>query len=209
MMVATLNGLQDWLQDLAQRYNLIAPCNVDGHALYRPVASGDEVLLDYERPELSAKDYFLPATEILLQVEQQGGQVIQEETLPDRKQVIFGLRPCDAHGLAAIDALFLKQDPVDRNYAHHRARTVLLGLACPQMWDGCFCTSVGGAPDDPTHLDVLFREVSGGYAVEVVTEKASPHHQVRTRKRYPWPPPRNGGRSLGEIRCGDGTASDA
>jgi sulfhydrogenase subunit beta (sulfur reductase) len=190
MMVATLNGLQDWLQDLAQRYDLIAPCNVDGHVLYRPVASGDEVLLDYERPELSAKDYFLPATEILLQVEQQGGQVIQEEALPDRKQVIFGLRPCDAHGLTAIDALFLKQDPVDRNYAHHRARTVLLGLACPQMWDGCFCTSVGGAPDDPTHLDVLFREVDGGYAVEVVTEKGESVLQgltLREQKGEPSP----------------------
>jgi sulfhydrogenase subunit beta (sulfur reductase) len=139
--------------------------------LYRPVGSADEALFDYERPELSAKDYLFPATEVLLRAEQQGSELTQEEVLPDRQQVIFGLRPCDAHGAAAIDALFLQEDPSDAYYRHHRERTTLVGLACPQMWEGCFCTSVGGAPDDAAHLDVLLREVEGGYAVEAVTEK--------------------------------------
>jgi sulfhydrogenase subunit beta (sulfur reductase) len=171
MSFTTLNGLRAWLDRLAQEYDLIAPRDVDGHVLYRPVPSSDEVLFDYERPELSAKDYLLPSTEILLRVEKQGDEVALEEVLPDRPQVLFGLRPCDAHGLLAIDALFLEQDPPDLYYRHYRERTVLVGLACPQMWPGCFCTSIGGAPDDSTHLDVLLREVDGGYAVEPVTEK--------------------------------------
>jgi len=153
--------------------DLVAPRDVDGHVLYRPVASSDEILFDYERPELSAKDYLLPATEILLQAEKRGNEVTQEEVLPDRKQVLFGIRPCDAHGFSVIDALFLEQDPPDRYYQHHRERTALVGLACPQMWEGCFCTSMGGAPDDATHLDVLLRAVDGGYAVEAVTEKGT------------------------------------
>ncbi|MBE9506433.1 MAG: 4Fe-4S dicluster domain-containing protein, partial [Chloroflexi bacterium] len=171
MRFTTTKELQAWLDRLAQETDLIAPRDVDGHVLYRPVASGDEVLLDYERPELSAKTYLLPDTEVLLRFERRGNDVTQEEVLPDRQQVIFGLRPCDAHGFVAIDALFLEQDPADAYYRHHRERTTLVGLACPRMWEGCFCTSVGGAPDDPTHLDVLLREVDGGYAVEVVTEK--------------------------------------
>ena len=171
MRFTTTKELQAWLDRLAQETDLIAPRDVDGHVLYRPVASGDEVLLDYERPELSAKTYLLPDTEVLLRFERRGNEVTQEEVLPDRQQVIFGLRPCDAHGFVAIDALFLEQDPADAYYRHHRERTTLVGLACPRMWEGCFCTSVGGAPDDPTHLDVLLREVDGGYAVEAVTEK--------------------------------------
>ncbi len=173
MKYTNLRDLQNWLDGLSQKMDLIAPCDVDGHVLYRPVASSDEILFDYERPELSAKDYFLPATEVLLRVERQGSDVTQEEVLPDRKQVIFGVRPCDAHGLAAIDALFLEQDPPDRYYSHHRDRTVLVGLACSQMWEGCFCTSVGGAPDSSVHLDVLLREIDGGYAVEAITEKGT------------------------------------
>jgi len=167
----TLKELKNWLNRLAQEVDLIAPRDVDGHVLYRPVASSDEILFDYERPELSAKEFIFPATEVLLRIEKRGTEVTQEEVLPERKQVIFGVRPCDAHGFAVIDALFLEQDPPDRYYAHHRERTTLVGIACPQMWEGCFCASMGGAPDDPTHLDVLLRAVEGGYVVEAVTEK--------------------------------------
>lgn len=170
MKFTTRDELRVWLDRLTHQYDLVAPRDVEGHVLYRPVASSDEILFDYERPELSAKDYFLPATEILLKIEKRGNGATQEEVLPDRQQVAFGVRPCDAHGLVAIDALFLGQDPPDCYYDSHRERTVLVGLACPQMWEGCFCTSVGGAPDDSTHLDVLLREADGGYAVEAVTD---------------------------------------
>lgn len=175
MTLTTLDGLRVWLDRLmkAEKTNVIAPCDVDGHVLYRPVALSEEVLFDYERPELSAKDYLLPATEVILRVEQRGKDVELEEVLPDHQQVLFGIRPCDAHGFLALDALFLDEEPVDEIYRHHRQRSVLVGLACPQMWEGCFCTSMGGAPDDATHLDVLLREVDGGYAVEAVTEKGA------------------------------------
>ncbi len=192
MKFTTPDGLRAWLDRLVQEEGaeLIAPRDVDGHVLYRPVASGDEVLLDYERPELSAKDYLLPATEVLLQVEKQGGEVALEEVLPDRRQAIFGIRPCDAHGFAAIDALFLGQEPPDLYYRHHRERTTLVGLACPQMWEGCFCTSMGGAPDDRAHLDLLLREVDGGYAVEPVTEKgAALSKGLALEERRGEPPP--------------------
>lgn len=190
MRYASRDAVRTWLDRLAQEMDLVAPRDVDGHVLYRPVGSGDEILFDYERPELSAKDYVLPATEILLRIKKQGGEVTLDEVLPDRKQVLFGIRPCDAHGLVAIDALFLEQDPPDRYYAHHRERTTLVGLACPQMWDGCFCTSVGGAPDDSTHLDVLLRAVEGGYAVEPVTEKGKvllKELETKNRKGRPRP----------------------
>jgi sulfhydrogenase subunit beta (sulfur reductase) len=192
MKLITLDALRAWLDDLArdEATDLVAPRDVDGHVLYRRVATSGEIQFDFERPELSAKGYLLPATEILLRVEKQGAEVEMEEVLPDRQQVIFGIRPCDAHGLAVIDALFLEQDPPDRYYQHHRERTTLVGLACSQMWQGCFCTSVGGAPDDATHLDVLLQEVEGGYAVEAITEKGKAlvkGLETKTRKGKPKP----------------------
>jgi sulfhydrogenase subunit beta (sulfur reductase) len=69
-----------------------------------------------------------------------------------------------------LDGIFMEKEPVDWNYAHRRQVTTLIGIACPQMWEGCFCTSVGGAPDDPSHLDVLLTAVDGGYAVEAITD---------------------------------------
>jgi sulfhydrogenase subunit beta (sulfur reductase) len=173
MRIATLSHLKSWLDRLAQQADLVAPRDVDGHVLYRPVSSAAEVLFEYERPELSAKDYLFPATEVLLRVEQEGKEVSIEEVLPQRPQVIFGLRPCDAHGLAAIDALFLNQQPQDRYYQQRRERTTLVGMACPKMWDGCFCVSVGGGPTDRSHLDVLLTPVEGGFAVDTVTPKGA------------------------------------
>ena len=142
MRFTTRDGLRAWLDGLAQNTDLIAPCDVDGHVLYRPVGAADEVLLEYERPELSAKTYVLPDTEVLLRIEKHAKGAKLEELLPDRRRVLFGLRPCDAHGVVAIDALFLEKDPADAYYRAYRERTTLIGMACSQMWDGCFCTSV-------------------------------------------------------------------
>lgn len=171
MKVATLEAICSWLDSLAETRELVAPRDVDGHILLRPARASAEIVFNYERPELSAKEFLFPATEVLLRMERYGDDLTLEEVIAPGRQVIFGLRPCDAHGLAAIDALFLDQDPPDAHYAHHRRRTALVGIACSRMWDGCFCTSVGGAPDDATHLDVLLKQADGVFVVEVVTDK--------------------------------------
>ncbi|MGD2103551.1 MAG: 4Fe-4S dicluster domain-containing protein [Anaerolineae bacterium] len=173
MKLATLKGLRSWLDGMIQDVDLIAPRDVGGHILYRPVTSSDEIVIEYTRPEISAKEYLLPDTEVILRIKQEGTDVALEEPLPERRQVLFGVRPCDAHGMSVIDALFLEEEPVDRVYQHHRERTTLVGLACPKMWDGCFCTSLDGGPDDSSHLDVLLSEVDGGYMAEAVTEKGA------------------------------------
>jgi sulfhydrogenase subunit beta (sulfur reductase) len=170
MNLLTRDALDAWLDYLADEANLIAPRAVDGIVLYRPVAGSDEITFEYTRPKMSAKEAVFPATERILSVEKQSEAVAVTEPALEKEQVVFGLRPCDAHGFAVLDGVFLEKEPVDWNYARRREVTTLIGLACPQMWDGCFCTSMGGAPDDPSHLDVLLREVNGGYAVEAVTE---------------------------------------
>jgi ferredoxin len=107
----------------------------------------------------------------MLIIENTGQSVHLTETLHERKQVIVGVRPCDAQGIKALDALFLDTMPVDAYYASRRSNTALIGLACQEMGSTCFCTSLGGAPDDPDGMDLMLTEVEGGYAVQVVTEK--------------------------------------
>jgi ferredoxin len=170
MKFATLEQLRRWIDGLSQRADVIAPCDVDGHVLYRPVRSGDVVLFDYERPELSAKLCVLPPSEVLFELRERSTDVTLEEHCSERPQVALNIRPCDAHGIAVLDALFLEQDPPDATYRRRRERTTLVGLACQDMWEGCFCTSVGGGPDDGSHLDVLLHEVKDGYAVEILTD---------------------------------------
>ena len=168
--------LARWLDALAAQKTLIAPKDVEGVLLYRPVSGRAEIVLEAGgdrpvRPVLSVKEAMFPATERLLTIEKTGQQLRLNETLPGGEQVIFGVRPCDARGVRALDAAFLETEPVDRYYARRRALTTLVGLACRAMGESCFCTSVGGAPDDPTGLDLLLTEVEGGYAVQVVTDR--------------------------------------
>ena len=172
MILISHDELTAWLDDLAGDQELIAPRDVGkGHIHYRPVASSDEISFDYTRPDMPAKEFLFPHTERLMRIEKRDDQVTLHDFFMEQEQVVFGLRPCDAHGFVAFDALFYNQEPADAHYAHRRKMSTLVGLSCPQMWENCFCTSLGGAPDDPTHLDLLLTAVEGGYAVQVVTEK--------------------------------------
>jgi ferredoxin len=100
-----------------------------------------------------------------------GTEIEISETLSTDKTVIFGVRPCDARGVRLLDALFLETEPVDQYYAQRRENSIIIGIACKEMGPSCFCTSVGGAPDDPTGMDIMFQTVEGGFLVEAFNNK--------------------------------------
>jgi sulfhydrogenase subunit beta (sulfur reductase) len=173
MVYIAHEDLARWLDGLARETRLIGPRNVAGVVLYQPLEEADEIAWGYSRPALSIKEAFFPPTERLFTIQKDAGQVQLTETLPEQQQVIFGVRPCDARGVQALDALFIGAEPVDPYYARRRENTTLVGLACKEMGPTCFCTSVGGAPDDVSGLDLMLVEVeeAGGYTIQVVTDK--------------------------------------
>lgn len=165
--------LARWLDAHAAQGTVIAPVSVDGVLLYRPIRSSAEVVWHFTRPVMSIKECFFPITERMMTLTMRGPSVDLAETLPEEEAILFGVRPCDARGMLALDALFLTTPPVDPYYAARRRNTTLIGIACEQMGETCFCDSVGGAPDDPTGLDLMLTEQNGGYAVEAITEKGA------------------------------------
>jgi ferredoxin len=176
MKVAAREDVLAWLDRLAASGpgtgpTLIAPKAVGEQILYRPVRESSEIALSFGRTDLSAKEHFFPATDVLFTVVSDPNGLRIEEPPAKGEQVVFGLRPCDAKALRVLDALFIEQEPVDSYYAERRKATTLVGLACREMEESCFCTSLGSAPDDASDVDLLLTEVEGGYAVQVVTEK--------------------------------------
>jgi sulfhydrogenase subunit beta (sulfur reductase) len=164
-------AVASWLDELAREQTLIAPKEVAGVLLYRPVQGSEDMIWDYVRPVMSIKEAFFPATERLLTIEMNGRGVNLDEFRPEGQQILFGVRPCDARGLLALDALFIETEPVDSYYARRRENTTIIGMACTEMADTCFCTSTSGAPDDTTGMDVMVYPVEGGYQVKALTEK--------------------------------------
>jgi len=171
--------LETWLDGIANARTLIAPRLVSGIILYRQVAKSKEIawhgktsgLALVGRPLLSVKEIFFPPTERMFTIQKTGQEIYLEEKFPDWETVVFGVRPCDARGVKLLDALFLDTNPVDTFYSRRRENTTLIGLACKELGPTCFCTSVGGTPDDAHDMDIMLYEVEGGYLVEAVTEK--------------------------------------
>ncbi len=169
--VITKEDLLSWLRQLAEKYAIIAPVTSNGVTLYKSVGSSeiDKINLNFSKTELSPKNWFFPPSETLF--------TIVKDELPriipasvDREAILFGLRPCDAKGIALIDKAFLAE-PADVFYQEKRDKTTLIGLACLSPCLECFCTSVGGGPADLTHLDILLTETAEGYITQATTEK--------------------------------------
>lgn len=168
-----------WLDGIAEARKLIAPRQVSDIMLYRPIAKSDEIawpmqspgLNHGDRPVLSVKEIFFPPTERLFTIQKTGQKIHLEETFPEWETVVFGVRPCDAHGMKLLDAAFLDTNPVDSFYARRRGNTTLIGFSCKELGPNCFCTSVGGAPDDTHDMDIMLFAMDGDYLVEAVTEK--------------------------------------
>jgi len=172
MKIISQGALTELLDQVAREKRLIAPVEEAGTIRYRPVGGSGEIAFDFARPLLSIKEAFFPPTETLLTIARNGGQVTLQEVMPEEEQVIFGVRPCDARGVKALDAVFSgERVPPDPYYGRRRQQTTLIGLACREMGETCFCTSVGGAPDEAGNVDLMLTEVEDGYAVEAITSR--------------------------------------
>jgi ferredoxin len=170
-MLISQAQLNAWLDGLATTRTLIAPHLLAGVPLYQRVAGSHEIAWGTPRTMLSVKELFFPPSERLMVIHKSDQVVRLSETIPEETQIVFGVRPCEARGARLLDALFLDTPPADPYYASRRKNTVLIGMACREMGPTCFCTSVGGRPDEASDVDLMLYETEDGYVLETVTEK--------------------------------------
>lgn len=121
--------------------------------VYGPVKKVDSYIFAKEEPErfsfdalrtiISPKKFFTPPKEKMFSFK--NGEWITDEDDLDKKRIIFGLHPCDIHGILILDRLFLEQYP-DPYYQRRRNNTAIIGLSC-EPDDKCFCRS--------THTDYV------------------------------------------------------
>lgn len=168
--IISRDDLLSWLKQLLGSHAVIAPARAAGETMFCRVSDVAEIDLDYQTSVVSPKGWFFPPSETLFTVQQKNGATDIAQARKVEDAVIFGIRPCDARGIALMDRPFL-QDPADPIYRERRERTVLVGLSCPKLGPACFCSSMGSAPDDSRYVDILLTQVEGGYLVQTVSEK--------------------------------------
>lgn len=167
----TKANLHKWLEGMSASRRLIAPTtDQDGLTLFRQVKTASQIDFAARKTAFSAKEFFFPLSEVLFTVVRTDGRLSVQPTTVEPETVIFGMRPCDALGVALLDRPFMSA-PTDTLYKQHRDKTTLVGVGCSVAGKECFCTSMGTSPHDSRHLDVLLIEAGDGYLVEPVTEK--------------------------------------
>ena len=170
------DALRPFLESLAKRFALWAPCK-DGETItFQPYRDGSDICLD--RPANAApKGVIFPQSEALFTFalrkspeDPRKVDVALDAQVPAGEAAIIAGRPCDAKGFLILDPVYMDADPY---YKSRREKTTIITLACPHPYPGCFCTSVEGGPADTAGSDVLMTELKGGYFLEAVTDKGN------------------------------------
>jgi len=164
--IATLLG--DW----GKEFTVLVPSRETGIATMARWDGKDTSFLDwYRNTIIPPKAIFFPSMEEMFtfQKDKQGYHI--EPPSPDgQKQLIFGIRPCDANAMAILDKTF-EDAYEDLYYLSRKKNTVLVGLGCAKPYDSCFCTSLGSSPTDSTNVDLMLTDIGDAFLVEAITDK--------------------------------------
>jgi ferredoxin len=141
------------LDRLGKRGAVYAPAKDEaGEVVLAAWPQSGPAVLEYRNFRLSPKALALPQNQTLMCFKNGDAE---EPALSDRETFLFGVRPCDARAMLALDKVFLGGDQHDPYYARRRAKMAVIALACARPTSSCFCTSVGGGPGDAAGADVL------------------------------------------------------
>ncbi len=155
-----------WLEEIVRgKESLIAPVrNQHDDVLLLPVQEASEVALDFENTGNSIKEYVLPNCESLFAFEEKldSLKVVKEaESL-----IAFGLRSCDVSALHLLDSFF-GRDFKDNYYFDRRDKLTLISLACPEPFEGCFCTATKTGPFLKENFDLQLVPLEESYLAQV------------------------------------------
>lgn len=168
-MILEKAQLKKFLKSLKDA-QLIAPVVDNGSTVFQVVDDMDKAELDLDDYTATIKKAVFPQTETMFTFEQGEGSLSIREPGAISRRVIFGIRPCDAKSYVVLDPLFQK-DFDDPYYSARREANVLIGHACAEPTNRCFCPSVGGSPTGTEGLDLLFTDIGDSYFVEVFSDK--------------------------------------
>lgn len=145
-------------------YAVYAPVKKDELTVYDRYEDGAQLDLACCNSDKSPKDVLFPQWEDLMHFRVEGKQIeLTEQQRCDEDYVIFGIRACDVRAIEVLDKVFLA-DPVDTYYAARREHGILVGMACSDPDDTCFCTTFGIDPAQPDTDVVIWHEGDACFA---------------------------------------------
>ncbi len=149
MLRIAIDKIDSLFDAIAEKQTLYIPVDrEDGAAEYKKYESGMKMSNSLNTLR-SAKDFFFPQTENLVEFKMEGKQIEVKDVREESEDfVIFGVRACDARSFSILDKVYLV-DPVDSFYKNRRDHGVVVSMACTRPAETCFCSAFGIDPTAP------------------------------------------------------------
>ena len=171
MRKISLNQLSALFAALAKEHTLYLPVDTETGAKFEKWEEG-KTLSNALNTVRSAKDFFFPQTENLMDFKVEGKSVEVIDTRSESEDfVVFGVRGCDVKSFEVLDRVFLSE-PVDTYYKNRREHGVIVSLACEKPAETCFCRTFGIDAAEPGG-DVVCHRTEDALLLDAKTEKGS------------------------------------
>ena len=173
MLSISADKIDSLFESIASSYNLYIPVdNESGKAEFEQWEKGKK-LSSALKTVRSAKDFFFPKVENLVNYKREGKSITVVDPRKDLGDfVVFGVRGCDAASFAIIDDVYLKMDPVDSYYKNRRDHGTVVTLACTEPAQTCFCSTYNIDATNPKG-DVTSWCADGKYFFQANTDKGN------------------------------------
>ena len=166
MVILPKEKLLEFIGHLCSFGELHAPVKTGEKSyMFAPVADSSDIELSYTRTILPLKKYFFKPVDVMFNFcATRGYETPVEET--NAKRVIFGVHPCDIHGLKILDLVFGGKY-VDGYYFARRSKAAIVGVDCIPD-ESCFCRSTGTDFVD-SGFDLFLSDIGESYLIRVGT----------------------------------------
>jgi sulfhydrogenase subunit beta (sulfur reductase) len=168
--VISKSELDEFLDQLSVERQVVAPVSDGKFQHFRRIDKAAEIADDYLPTALPPSLVVLPPKETLLCFNCREKAADVQPQFDDHEIVLFGIRPCDLHALALLDAIF-DEDKHDGHYTARRRNLTTVGIECLQPCDeDCFCESMGTLTVEEG-FDLLLTDLGDAFYVRVGTTK--------------------------------------
>ncbi|MBN1800977.1 MAG: 4Fe-4S dicluster domain-containing protein [Candidatus Lokiarchaeota archaeon] len=158
---------------LSRYYNFYAPVKINGQVNFKKISNPDEIELDFLNSRIPPKEVIFPRMETLFKYKMNGKDIeILEGNNEPEKNIIFGIRPCDAYSFHLLEMFFAWGKFQDELFLSKRKNTVLMGLGCNEPRQTCFCTSLDyqGHPHRSENMDIFLCDLGDNFLFKAVSK---------------------------------------
>ena len=171
MRKISLDKLDQLFAEISSNSALYIPVDTAAGAKFEKY-DGTKKMSDALNTVRSAKDFFFPQTENLVDFKVEGKNIeIKETVKEDEDFVVFGVRACDVKSFEILDRVFLA-DPVDNFYKNRRDHGIIVSMACTRPAETCFCQTFGIDATAPAG-DIECHKTADAVYLEAKTDKGS------------------------------------